>query len=90
MESDTAAAAAAAAAFANGYFEIHSRSSHIKRFVQRGAGEAEEESIGYCKVQQSEVARAVVVRQCLPTMPNNLTVRTVEAGVRAVMEAVET
>jgi hypothetical protein len=85
VESDTAAAAA----FANGYFEIHSRSSHIKRFVQRGAGKAEEESIGYCKVQQSEIAHAMVAQQCLPTMPNNLTVRAVEAGVREAMEAVE-
>jgi hypothetical protein len=30
--------AAAAAAFANDYFEIHSRNSHINHFVQQGAG----------------------------------------------------
>lgn len=38
------AAAVAAVAFANDYFEIHNRSSHIKHFVQQGAEEAEEES----------------------------------------------
>ena len=53
-------AAAVAAAFANDYFEIHSRNSHIKHFVQQGAEEAEGESTGYYKVQQ-EVVHVVVV-----------------------------
>jgi hypothetical protein len=81
-------AAVVVAAFANDCFEIHNRSSHIKRFVQQGAGEAEEESIGYCKVQQSEVVH-VVVQQHLPTMLNNLAVRAVGEEVREAAEAAE-
>ena len=85
MEGD----AAAAAAFASDYFEIHSHSSHIKRFVQQAAGKAEEESTGYCKVQQSEVVHEVVVQQRLPTMPNNLAARAVEEEVREAAAAAE-
>ena len=55
------AVAVVAAAFANDYFEIHSRNSHIKHFVQQGAEEAEGESTGYCKVQL-EVVHVVVVQ----------------------------
>ena len=87
-EGDTAAVAAAAAAFANDYFEIHSRNSHIKHFVQQGAGEAEEVSTGYCKVQQ-EVVHVVVVQPRLPTMTNNLAVRAVEEEVQEAAEAAE-
>jgi len=80
---------AAAVAFANDYFEIHSRSLHIKHFVQQGDGEAEEESNEYyCKVQQSEVVH-VGALQRLPTMPNNLAVRVVEEEVLEVREAAE-
>jgi hypothetical protein len=90
VEGETAAAAAAVAvAFASDYFESHSHSSHIKRFVQPGVWEAEAESIGYCKVQQSEVAHAVVVQQRLPTMPNNLHVRAVEEEVQEAAEVAE-
>ena len=56
-----AVVAAVAVAFANDYFEIHSRNSHIRHFVQQGAEEAEEESTGYCKVQL-EVVHVVVVQ----------------------------
>ena len=87
-EGDTAVAVAAAAAFANDYFEIHSRNSHIKHFVQQGAGEAEEESTGYCKVQQ-EVVHVVVVQRCLPTMPNNLAAKAAEEEVQEAAEAAE-
>ena len=88
-EGDTAAVVvAAAAAFANDYFEIHSRNSHIKHFVQQGAEEAEEESTGYCKVQQ-EVVHVVVVHQRLSTMPNNLAVKAVAEEVQEAAEAAE-
>ena len=83
-EGDTAVAVAVAA-FANDYFETHSRNSHIKHFVQQGAGEAEEESTGYCKDHQEVVH--VVVR--LPTMPNNLAEKAVEEEVREAAEAAE-
>lgn len=82
---DTVAVAAVAAAFANDYFEIHSRNSHIEHFVP---GEAEEESTGYCKVQQG-VVHVVVVQQRLPTMPNNLSVKAVEEEVQEAAEAAE-
>ena len=62
MESDIAAAVAAvvvAVAFANDYFEIHSRSWHIKRFVQREVDEAEEEPIGDCRAQHRAVVDVV-------------------------------
>lgn len=82
-------AVAAVAAFANDYFEIHNRNSHIKHFVQQGAGEAEEESTGYCKVQQL-VVHVVVVQQRLSTMPNNLAVKAEEEEeVREAAEAAE-
>jgi hypothetical protein len=88
-EGDTAVAVAAvAAAFANDCFEIHSRNSHIKHFVQRGAEEAEEESTGHCKVQP-EVVHVAVVQQHLPTMPNNLAVKAVEEEVQEAAEAAE-
>ena len=82
------AVAAVAAAFANDYFEIHSRNSHIKHFVQRGAEEAEEESTEHCKVQP-EVEHVAVVQQSLPTMPNNLAVKAVEEEVQGATEAAE-
>ena len=88
VEGDTAVAVAAVAAavFANDYFEIHSRNSHIKHFVQQEAEEAEEASIGYCKVQR-EVVHVAVVQQHLPTMSNNLAVKAVEE--EEVQEAAE-
>lgn len=82
------AVAVVAAAFANDYFEIHSRNSHIKHFVQQGAEEAEEESTGNCRVQP-EVERVAVVQQSLPTMPNNLAVKAVEEEVQEAAEAAE-
>ena len=85
-EGDTAVAVAVAA-FANDYFETHSRNSHIKHFVQQGAGEAEEESTVHCKVQQELVH--VVVVQRLPTTPNNPAVKAVEGEVQEVAEAAE-
>jgi hypothetical protein len=88
VEDDDTVVVAVAAAFANDYFEIHSRSSHIKRFVQQGAEEAEE-STGYCKIQQSEVVHVVVLQQHSPTMPNNLAVKAVEEEVREAAEAAE-
>ena len=89
VEGDTAVAVAVvAAAFANDYFEIHNRNSHIMHFVQQGAEKAEEESIGYCKDQQ-EVVHVVVVQQRLPTMPNNLAVKAVEEEVQEAAEAAE-
>jgi hypothetical protein len=81
-------AVAVAAAFANDYFEIHSRNSHIKHFVQQEAEEAEEESTGNCKVQQ-EVVHVAVVQQRLPTMPNNLAVKAVGEEVQEAAEAAE-
>ena len=84
MGGDTAAAVSA-----NDYFEIHSRSSHTKRFVQEKAGEVEAESTGYCRVLRSEVVRGVV-QQRLPTMPNNLAVRAgEEEEVREATEVAE-
>lgn len=84
-EGDTAVAAVAA--FANDYFETHSRNSHIKHFVQQGAEEAEEESTGYCN-QQQEVVHVVVV-QGLSTKLNNLAVKAVEEEVQEAAEAAE-
>ena len=76
----------AVAAFANDYFETHSRNSHIKHFVQQGAGEAEEESTVYCN--QQEVVHVVVVQR-LSTKTNNLAVKAVEEEVQEAAEAAE-